>query len=493
MRKIALINPPYRGIQHSLAPHFPLGLGYIKAVCEENHIKCDLFDFSASDKSNLELLREYRLDKYDVLGISSYSIIFNDIMKFSKIIKQKGQILVVGGHHASLCRKKILEDFPIVDYCLSGFGEYTFCELIKNLDNNNKFLIPGICYKNGNKIIEKAEDYREFNLNDLPLLDRNNIIYDFNKDNCIDTSRTVLNISTSRGCPYKCTYCVNCKNSYWLTRDITNIMLEIRYEFSMHNYSMINFVDCNFYVNPKRAQEIIETIKTEFPHVSFNFQTRSDQVVKNEAHIKNLITKNNCNICLGIESNSNSVLKRFNKETNQFINQKAVDIIASCGRIPTIYIIMFDPLMNLSDIRETFDFIKKNNFLHYNSISNLYQSIMPFYGSKYYDNYKEFFTGSIHSMMKAKYINSDVEKLYMTLKRFRNDFEDDIRNIIIKIESEVYYEASTQVDMQFLKRSAYLVFEYFLIMLENFSTCDMSIFKETQLYALLTDTIKKYQ
>lgn len=388
MRRIALINPPYRGIQHILAPSFPLGLGYIKAVCEQNGIKCDLFDFSASNKTDLELVEEYQLDEYDIFGISSYSILFEDIMEFSKTLKQNNQILVVGGHHASLCKNKILEKFPIVDYCLSGFGEYSFYELMKNIDNRKRFKISGLCYREGNKVIENAVNYRDFDLNTLPLPNRLDIIYDYNIESSIDVSKTVLNITTSRGCPYKCTYCVNCKNTFWLTRDIDSIMEEIRSEFLLQNYSMINFVDCNFYVNPKRAQNIIEAIKKEFPHVRFNLQTRSDQIVKNELHIIRLINEYDCNICLGIESNSDAVLKRFNKETNRFINQKAVDIISSCGAKPTIYIIMFDPLMNLSDIRETFDFMKKNELLHYNSVSNLYQSIMPFYGSDYYDNYK---------------------------------------------------------------------------------------------------------
>lgn len=96
-------------------------------------------------------------------------------------------------------------------------------------------------------------------------------------------------------------------------------------------------------------------------------------------------------------------------------------------------------------------------------------------------------------MMKSKFQNSDVEALYTTLKKFRNEFEDEIHSIIIKTE---YYECgdgSIRADMQFLEKSAYLVFEYFLIMLEKFSICDMAMFRESQLYTLLTNTVNKYQ
>ncbi len=57
MKKIALINPPYRVVRHTLSPSFPLGLGYIKKVCDNNGLLCDLYDFSASTKSDDELIK----------------------------------------------------------------------------------------------------------------------------------------------------------------------------------------------------------------------------------------------------------------------------------------------------------------------------------------------------------------------------------------------------------------------------------------------------
>ena len=46
MKKIALINPPFRGVIHRIKDAYPLGLGYIKAYCESKGVVCDLYDFS---------------------------------------------------------------------------------------------------------------------------------------------------------------------------------------------------------------------------------------------------------------------------------------------------------------------------------------------------------------------------------------------------------------------------------------------------------------
>ena len=175
MKKIALINPPYRVVRHTLSPSFPLGLGYIKKVCDNNGLLCDLYDFSASTKSDDELIKKYNIMSYDIIGVSSYSLFFTDTIKLINKIKNKNNIIIVGGHHATLCRGKLLEEFKNIDYCLMGFGEYSFCELIKNIDSPDKYRINGLCYRKGDSIIENEEDYGDFVLDNIPFPDRNNI------------------------------------------------------------------------------------------------------------------------------------------------------------------------------------------------------------------------------------------------------------------------------------------------------------------------------
>ena len=74
MKKIALINPPFRGVIHRIKDAYPLGLGYIKAYCESKGVVCDLYDFSCSLLSDQALEEKYCLSDYDVIGVSSYSL-----------------------------------------------------------------------------------------------------------------------------------------------------------------------------------------------------------------------------------------------------------------------------------------------------------------------------------------------------------------------------------------------------------------------------------
>lgn len=314
MKKIALINPPFRGVIHRIKDAYPLGLGYIKAYCESKGVVCDLYDFSCSLLSDQALEEKYCLSDYDVIGVSSYSLFFSDTVVLIELLKKDRNIIVVGGHHATLCGSKILRDFPVIDFCLKGFGEKSFYDFISNIDTENVYSVSGLCYRKGDEFIDNPVNYEGIDINEFPVPDRGDIIVDASNYE-FDATKRVFHISTSRGCPYHCTYCVNCKNNYWLARSELNVLEELNREFRGKGYKYINFVDCNFYVNPSRAESLIARIRKEYPGVKFSFQTRSDQVANNKGQLEKLLSAGDCSITLGIESNSAQVLKRYRKET----------------------------------------------------------------------------------------------------------------------------------------------------------------------------------
>ncbi len=315
--KIALINPPYRSEKAIISPTYPLGLGYIKKSCSDNGVKVDLFDFSCTKKNDEELIDRYRLWKYDLIGITTFTPTFKDTINFIKHLKQfnNNNQIVFGGHHADLLGVKILEDYNDVDFVLQGFGEESFPKLIKEIQGEMNFTcISGLIYRNidgikGNKIVIPKK------LDDFNFPDRNDIIYDYPTGKLEETELTNLTISTSRGCPYRCNYCVLSEQNYWIERSSEDIVNEVIECFSDNNkYTLINFVDDNFFVKPQRAKNIIEEIGRLHPGIMFSFQTRADQIVKNSEFLKEISEKYDICIALGVESQSESVLMRYNKK-----------------------------------------------------------------------------------------------------------------------------------------------------------------------------------
>ena len=295
MKKIALINPPFRGVIHRIKDAYPLGLGYIKAYCESKGVVCDLYDFSCSLLSDQALEEKYCLSDYDVIGVSSYSLFFSDTVVLIELLKKDRNIIVVGGHHATLCGSKILRDFPVIDFCLKGFGEKSFYDFISNIDTENVYSVSGLCYRKGDEFIDNPVNYEGIDINEFPVPDRGDIIVDASNYE-FDATKRVFHISTSRGCPYHCTYCVNCKNNYWLARSELNVLEELNREFRGKGYKYnlieqcfimkVNTIQLHKYfplTNTVEGEKVKGSLALDLEKcdlsIAFNYQVLTSEVV----------------------------------------------------------------------------------------------------------------------------------------------------------------------------------------------------------------------
>ena len=424
--KIAIINPPYMMEKISKTGMPSIGQGYISAFLEKNGIENDLFDFSYSSANISELIDNNKLLDYDILGIASYTISFLKTVDFiSEIKKRKKEMVIwVGGHHASLAPKIILDDFKEIDYLIIGYGENSVYELIQALKGIKRLEdVKGLVYRNEGKI-HINQPYFQYNLDSLPfprrwILNENN-----QKRNTIVND--TLSISTSRGCPYNCFYCVNSIKKSWQCRTAGNVLQEIRQIARNNTFKELYFVDCNFFVDVKRAIDLLEQIHQEFPDISFNIQMRCDQVVNNEWAIAKLSNINCRTINIGVESNSQNVLNRFNKLTTPEINQKSIDILKKYHINTVTYFIMFEALMNMDDLECNISFIEKNDLITIYNMENVFNTLMPFVGTPYYEKYGKYYEGSIHALMRPIFQDEGVRKAYKFIKEFRDEFEDSL-------------------------------------------------------------------
>lgn len=486
--KLALINPPYRQVLDFTKPSFPLGLGYLKVMCKLNGISCDLYDLSHTVLTDNELCLKYKFSEYDCIGFSTYTVNFKDTIKLIKKIKTNKNIILIGGHHASLLGEKILDDFEFIDYTIMGYAENSFVNFIKFQNTSTLYDIPGLCYRKNDVIYKNEAVYCELDLDKIPYPDFDDIIYDY-PENLEDLME--LHISSSRGCLFRCTFCVNCRRSFWIPRTVSDVVAEIAHQFDKKHYKVVNFIDCNFFINPERAVEIIEKTNDMFPGVRIIFQTRSDQIVRHETVIKRLLNNFNIRIIMGIESNSIDVLNRYKKDTTPEINQKAISILKEHYSEVIIYLIMFDPLTTIKEVRTTFDFLKENDLFNFQNSRNLFQTMIPLYGTDYFDEYKNHYKIDIHSISKPIYVNNDVQTLKNCYDLFINDYDD-------RIKAKLYYILLTESelddgDFKFFEIIYYYVFEFFLISLEKFGHTSYDFFKTTSIFNKLVNMLLKYE
>ena len=231
INKVLLISPPWYRIFGGCSDSSPLGLCYIAAILEKHGYNVSVYN--ADYKTDLqptsvvELTAKY--DTYlrtlndmnhplwkevgaviskqspDIVGISVMTAKYGSALNVSRLVKDFDPDIPVvwGGVHPTILPDETMKNKD-VDIVVRGEREYTFWELIENLESLDKVL--GITYKENGEIIHKPNRPLIENLDELPFPARHLIL---EKENY--HPEAFGNIFASRGCPYNCIFCASHK------------------------------------------------------------------------------------------------------------------------------------------------------------------------------------------------------------------------------------------------------------------------------------------
>jgi radical SAM superfamily enzyme YgiQ (UPF0313 family) len=312
IQKVALVNPNF--ITKSITDKFTipaLGLESIAAnILDLAQVK--IIDGKVENLTLKEIIKEINEFEPNVVGISCcFTIGINFALKIAYESKKLGYITILGGWHPSFAHSEILK-YPFVDIIVRGEGEVTFRELIKNKDLEE---IKGISYKDNGSIINTLDRPLIKDLNKLPFPARK-----------LRNSKTYFQIfqmpldaiETSRGCPYKCTFC-NIHLFYrgtYRTKNTDRVIQELKFISSQKKHMNVLIVDDNFTANMKRVEEICDKIIKEGIKLDLICQSRIDVIKNNPNIIKKMSKAGFWLFFLGIESFNQKSLNDIQKNVH---------------------------------------------------------------------------------------------------------------------------------------------------------------------------------
>lgn len=184
----------------------PLGIAYVAAVLELAGYDVKILDCQALNLSMDEIRREIETYGPDVVGITSMTPILLGVLEVAKLTKDidKKISVVIGGPHVSLFPETVGASF--IDFGVRGEGEYTFLELVKNLEKGGDFKkINGLVWKKKGKIIINMQREPIKNLDDIPFPARH--LLPTKKYDVIIMKHPMTTMVASRGCPFNCAFC----------------------------------------------------------------------------------------------------------------------------------------------------------------------------------------------------------------------------------------------------------------------------------------------
>ena len=205
--KVLLVNPPLSSIYGGFPP---IGLMHIASLLEINEISVLIFDKPKLNYTQYitQFLDHIRKNQPDIIGFTCYIGDVDDVKKLLLKIKQiKNDIInVVGGFHPSMFPEQFL---GYADYVVIGEGEITMLELIKALEVHKEVKIKGIAILEEKVTYTESRELTDINMLPSPAYHLVDMKYYTN----VSDGRlrgVLLNcgfIFSSRGCPFKCTFC----------------------------------------------------------------------------------------------------------------------------------------------------------------------------------------------------------------------------------------------------------------------------------------------
>ena len=355
--KVCIIRPNYQS--HIVAP--PLGMGYVSSYLKSRGHTTKIVDGLNLELSNDQIVHECITFGAGLVGVYILSAFFLDAIDLIQKLHAQGIKVVLGGTQPTFMPKYTMDNTH-ADFLVVGEAETTMADLADALDNggdgNN---IPGVVTKNGIKTKERPfiENLDEFPFPDWEQIDPRR--YKKAPHGGFIKHFPYAPIVSTRGCPFRCTFCASPKLSKRSIRyrSPENVVQEIILLKEKFGIKEVHFEDDNFTLKRNHAKRVCELLIEKNVKVSWACPNgiRADKL---DDELAALMKKAGCYyVAFGIESGNQEILDNIKKDTTLEKIEQGVKIANKAGIMTQGFFIFGLPGETEQTIENTIQFAKK--------------------------------------------------------------------------------------------------------------------------------------
>jgi len=253
-----------------------LGLAYLAAVSEQAGHQIRVYD---GDVEALPLEAALREFEPHIVGITANTTQITAAWRDAAIVKQVSDTpVVLGGPHPTVLPDESAAK-PFVAAVVRSEGEATWTEILSRLDKAELSTtgmswdgILGVTFRQADGSVVSAPDrppipVEELDAMPFPAWHLFRLEQYTNLQPAVDqVSGHSLPILTSRGCPYRCTYCSQIGPRRWRARSTASVVAEWRWLVKERGAVEIGVLDDSFNINRQRVLEICQALLDEGLH-----------------------------------------------------------------------------------------------------------------------------------------------------------------------------------------------------------------------------------
>ena len=399
--RIALINPRFRlPIDTRTTAH--LGLAYLAAVSERRGDEVIIFDADVEKQTVGDFMQEFRPH---LVGITANTPQVKQAWRTAKAIKEVYDCpVVLGGPHVSVLPEESCEK-PYVDIVVRGEGEDAWIDISNRLEayladhaeyHTEAFLHTeneifddclGLTYKTSDGRIHNNPDREAIaDLDSLPwpayhLFKMENYTNLQPATDHVDGARS-FSIMTSRGCPYRCTFCSqSIMPIKWRSRSAESVLAEWRHLVEDLGAEEIGVLDDSANIRVKRLQEIAHLlIENKLNHVPWIFVNGIRANLASKELLGLLKEAGLHRTAFGVETGDEEILLSIDKKVDHDTIRQAFKNAKEVGLETIAFMIIGLPGETRETMQKTIDFAIELDPL----IAN-FSMMTPYPGTKVYE------------------------------------------------------------------------------------------------------------
>ena len=254
--------------------HSSLALRYLRSYAKQVYENVELVEYTINDVM-LNIVSDIYKRKPDIVAFSCY--IWNiretlDVVRTLKKIRPDLPV-ILGGPEVSYDTDEWMKKHPYIDVISIGEGEVTFLELCQAYEKARETgeqpdlaSVAGIAYRSG--------DFVRFSKPREQIEDLASIPSPY-EDNLHELDNRVVYFEASRGCPFKCQYCLSSIEDGVRYFPLEQVKQDLK-RLIDHGVKTIKFVDRTFNINKKYALEIFQFLIDNHNGTIFQFEITAD-------------------------------------------------------------------------------------------------------------------------------------------------------------------------------------------------------------------------
>lgn len=328
---------PHSGVKKKgTIPHylpFPFYLAYSASILKNSGFDVHTLDAIALDLSEKVFLDTLDSINPDLLFFEVTTPTINYDLQLIDIIKTKlpAVLLAIGGAHATTYAEQLLESCPAIDFVLKGEYEVALNNLAISLrDNPSK---PTSAAISECRIVQGNNE----SLDNFPFPAYNMFPSNSNPDPAVYWDgfcqmSPAIQMQSSRGCPYKCYFCLWNSVIYghgkYRTIDPVRVVDQMEYLVATYKAKEIYFDDDSFTISRNHVLAICDELAKR--NIGVKWSCMADVAGLDEQLLRIMAQSGCIGVKFGVESGCERILETISKPVDL---KKVVNIVLWCRKL----------------------------------------------------------------------------------------------------------------------------------------------------------------